>query len=63
MGLNTQKCNIRACGGSETYIFPTQGGVTVFTVDVGHCVKSCKQKSLLGRTTADVDSKKQNAGS
>lgn len=36
------------------FIFPTQCGVTVFTVDVSHCMKSCEQQPLLRRTTAHV---------
>lgn len=36
------------------YIFPAQGGVTVFTVDISHCMKSCEQQPLLCRTTANV---------
>lgn len=38
----------------NAHIFPAQRGVAVFTVDVGHRVKSCEQQPLLSRTTADV---------
>lgn len=37
------------------FIFPAQRGVTVFTVDVGHGVKSCEQQPLLCGTTTHVD--------
>lgn len=43
------------CAGVQAYVFPAQRGVTVFTVDVGHCVKSREQQPLLRRTAADVD--------
>lgn len=45
------------------FIFPAQSGVTVFTVDVGNCVKSCKQQPLLRRTTADVHHRVEEVGS
>lgn len=36
------------------FIFPTQCGFAVFTVDVCHCVKACEQNPLLCRTTSHV---------
>lgn len=45
------------------FIFPPQRGVTVFTVDVGNCVKSCEQQPLLSRTTADVHHRVEEVGS
>lgn len=37
-----------------TYIFPAQRGVAVFTVDIGHGMKSCEQQPLLCRATANI---------
>lgn len=45
------------------FIFPAQCGVTVFAVDVGHCVKSCQQQSLLSWTAANVDHRVEEVGS
>lgn len=45
------------------FIFPAQRGVTVFTVDVGDCMKSCEQQPLLCRTTADVHHRVEEVGS
>lgn len=36
------------------FIFPAECGVTVFTVDVGYCVKSREQQPLLRGATADI---------
>ena len=52
MTILTQACY--PCWGVHAYIFPAQCSVTVFTVDVGHSMKSCEQQPLLRRTTADV---------
>lgn len=43
------------CTFRVTYIFPAQSGVTVFTVNVGHCVESCKQQPLLSGTTTNIN--------
>lgn len=37
-----------------TYIFPTQGGFTVFTVDVSHGVQTCEEYPLLRWPAADI---------
>lgn len=45
------------------FIFPAQCGVTVFTVDVGYCVKSREQQSLFCRAAADVHHRVKEIGS
>lgn len=45
------------------FIFPAQCGVTVFTVDVGDCVKSREQQPLLRRTAANVHHRVEEIGS
>lgn len=45
------------------FIFPAQCGVTVFTVDVGHRVKSREQQPLLCGSTADVHHRVEEVGS
>lgn len=45
------------------FIFPAQRGVTVFTVDVSNCMKSCEQQPLLRRTTANVHHRVEEVGS
>lgn len=45
------------------FIFPAKCGVTVFTVDVGYCVKAREQQPLLRRTTADVHHRVEQVGS
>ena len=44
-----------------TYVFPAQGGFTVFTVDVCYCVQACEEDPLLGRAAADVDTERSTA--
>lgn len=44
------------------FIFPAQRSVAVFTVDIGHGVKSCEQQPLLRRTTANVHHRVEEVG-
>lgn len=38
----------------NTHVFPTQGGPTAFTIDVGDCMQSGQQNPFFGWSTSDV---------
>lgn len=38
----------------DTYVFPAQGRLAVFTVDICYSMQACQQNSLFCRTTPNV---------
>lgn len=43
-------------------IFPAQGGLAVFTVNIGHGMKTGQQHSLLGRSTTYIHHRVEEIG-
>lgn len=61
-GMQRFRCATGLAGG-WTYVFPPQGGVTVFTVDIGDGVEPGEQQPLLCGAAAHVHPAKANGGS